>query len=71
MAQEAFKGIKIGSLVERMGGKGVSERMNTAAFVYAPEVSDFDQALWAAASLRCFSGFWPANSHLPGRYLLQ
>jgi hypothetical protein len=35
MAQEAFKGIKIGSLVERMGGKGMSERMNTAAFVYA------------------------------------
>jgi hypothetical protein len=35
MAKKAFKGIKISSLVEHVGGEGVAKRMDAAAFVYA------------------------------------
>ena len=35
MPQETLKGIKVSSLVERMGGKRMTQRMDTAAFVYA------------------------------------
>ena len=35
MAKEAFKGIKISSLVEHMGGEGVAKRIDATAFVYA------------------------------------
>jgi hypothetical protein len=33
MAQKPLEGEKIGSLVKGVGGKGVSEAMNAAAFV--------------------------------------
>jgi hypothetical protein len=35
VTQEPFNGIQIRSLVEEVGGKGVTEGMNTAAFGYA------------------------------------
>ena len=66
MAKEAFKGIKISSLVEHVGGEGVAKRMDAAAFVYAGFFLATENTFWAVASLRCFSGFCPANSHLPG-----
>jgi hypothetical protein len=34
MAQKSFNGIKISSLVEEVGGKGVTEGMDAAAFGY-------------------------------------
>ncbi len=52
MAQEALKGIKIGSLVEGMGGKRVTQRMDAAAFIYAGFFLATENTLWAAASLR-------------------
>ena len=35
MAEQSFNGIQVGTLVEQVGSKGVTEGMNAALFGYA------------------------------------
>ena len=35
MAEQSFNGIQVSALVEQVGGKGVTEGVNTALFGYA------------------------------------